>query len=399
MNELEHIMKKVLKRVEHPFYFYNLDQLKAHLENITKVLDPDIKLWYACKANPLSAILKILRNLNFGIDIASMGELEQVMNVGIPGDEIIATGPAKSKKYLETLIDNNVTTIVIESLNQLKWLNQICIEKNIRQDVLLRLQLEWEDEDNVLGANKITPFGLGFKDWSAIDLDEFTEIDIRGFHIFQWGNILSVEKLTEIWSQTIEKTQELCIEKKINLDIIDIGGGLGVPYLSTQSPVDIEQINNVLTALKKKYKLKKIWMELGRFTVAECGYYLTKITDIKKVRGKDIIVTEGGINHCARVAITSESFPCSALDQSLSSELIAYQVHGPLCTSIDMLGEFDLPKDLKVDDWLVFSKAGAYGFTESMPYFLGHPIAAEVIYYNGDVVIPRPTKNATNWMV
>ena len=60
-------------------------------------LDPDFKLWYACKANPMSAILKIFRNLNFGIDVASQGELDQVLRSGIKADGVLSTGPAKSK--------------------------------------------------------------------------------------------------------------------------------------------------------------------------------------------------------------------------------------------------------------------------------------------------------------
>ena len=70
---------KTTKKQDSPFYFYDLDLLEGHLSYMSKTLDQDFKLWYACKANPMSAILKVFRNLGFGIDVASQGELDQAL--------------------------------------------------------------------------------------------------------------------------------------------------------------------------------------------------------------------------------------------------------------------------------------------------------------------------------
>ena len=107
--EIKKHIQTVIDRFDASFYFYDLDLLRSHLSQMAEILDPDIKLWYACKANPMSAILKVLRNLGFGIDVASSGELHQVLNSGIKGEHVIATGPGKSKSYLEHLIKNEVT--------------------------------------------------------------------------------------------------------------------------------------------------------------------------------------------------------------------------------------------------------------------------------------------------
>jgi diaminopimelate decarboxylase len=139
-------------------------------------------------------------------------------------------------------------------------------------------------------------------------------------------------------------------------------------------------------------------MELGRYAVAECGQYYTKIVDIKTVRGKNILVTEGGINHIARPALTHQAFPCTSF-KNCDDPLINYNVHGPLCTALDFLGSFDLPSNLQIGDWLVFHQAGAYGFTESMPYFLCHELAGEVIKYRCDLMTPRPPKTSYEWMI
>ena len=129
--------------------------LKNHLGLMSSVLDEDTTLWYACKANPMSAILKVFRNLGFGIDVASTGELDQALRSGIRPENIISTGPAKSKAYLETFLENNVETIVCESINQLKTLNEVSKENKIKSKALLRVQIDWGEGESVLGVIKL----------------------------------------------------------------------------------------------------------------------------------------------------------------------------------------------------------------------------------------------------
>lgn len=391
-------LTSVIERFDAPFFFYNLDALKAHLEQMAHNLDPDITLWYACKANPMSAVLKVLRNLGFGIDVASSGELHQVLNIGIKGEHIIATGPGKSKDYLSHLVKNGVGTIVLESLNQAYWLDEVCREQNKTVQALLRVQLTWEQGKSVLGGNDITPFGIGSEEWLQLDQAKTTHINICGYHAFQWGNILQVEELEKIWSTTTEHCLALSKQLNIPCDIIDLGGGLGIHYDLSDNKINFQTVHQTLKRIKDQYKLKKIWMELGRYTVGECGYYLNKIIDIKQARGQDIIVCEGGINHIARPALVDEYFPISALYQQ-DEKTKKFHVHGPLCTALDFLGEFELPANLEIGDWIVHHKTGAYGFTESMPYFLCHKLPGEVISYNGDLMIPRPPKTSYDWMI
>ena len=74
-NDYREKLVSMIKRLDTSFFFYDLDTLNDHLRSMSDIVNPDIKLWYACKANPMSAILKVLRNLGFGIDVASAGEL------------------------------------------------------------------------------------------------------------------------------------------------------------------------------------------------------------------------------------------------------------------------------------------------------------------------------------
>lgn len=391
-------IQSVIDRFDAPFFFYDLDKLKKHLEYMKDGLDPDITLWYACKANPMSAVIKVLRNLGFGIDVASSGELHQVLNAGIDPKYILATGPGKSKEYLTHLVRSGLKTIVLESLNQAYWLDEVCKEEGKKVDCLLRVQLSWNEGKSVLGGDEITPFGISHSEWLELDKSKITNLNIIGYHVFQWGNILDTSRLEEIWSKTVESIQGLAQQLGFPVKVLDLGGGLGIPYDFNSQSLDFKEVQVILKSVKDKYKLSKIWMELGRYTVGECGYYLTKIVDMKSVRGRNLIVCDGGINHIARVALVNQAFPAKAFKKSDAKEK-TYHVHGSLCTALDFLGEFSFPEDIQIGDWLVFHKTGAYGFTESMPFFLCHMLPGEVIYYGGDLMIPRPPKTSYDWMI
>jgi diaminopimelate decarboxylase len=386
------------QKQESPFFFYDLDFLEHHLKEMSKVLGPDFKLWYACKANPMSAILKVFRNLNFGIDVASQGELDQALRSGVKPHEILSTGPAKSKKYLRALLENDVNIIVLESIQQALDLNEISRALGKKPKALLRVQLSWDGGGSVLGGGEITPFGIGPDEWEEYPFKELHHIEIIGLHAFQWGNILNLDDLEDIWDRTCKRLTEFSKKNNISLEVLDLGGGIGIPYEEGKNPLQFSEIYKILLKLKDKYRLNKIWMELGRFSVGECGYYFAKVIDKKKVRGKNILVLGGGINHIARPALVGQSFPCQLFRDS-KEEKESFQVHGPLCTALDQLGTFELPQDIGLDDWLVFSKVGAYGFTEAMPFFLCHDLPSENIFYKGDFMTPRPSKTSSDWMV
>lgn len=396
MLRTDHV-KEMMNRFQSSFFFYDLDQFETHLSQIKKTLHPDIKIWYATKANPLSEILCTLHGKGFGIDVASLGELKQARSSGFQNKKIIATGPAKSKNYLARLLEAEVGMIVLESLNQLKDLNDVAQKLGVKQNALLRIQLDWNEGESVLGGSKITPFGLGVSDWIETNLKNYPNVNIKGVHCFQWGNILDAMELKKVWTPTIEAARDLSLKMGFKLDVMDLGGGLGMSYKDDQE-LQFKDVHDVLVELKAKYELNEIWLELGRYSIGKFGSYFTKIVDIKSVRGKEIIVTEGGINHIARPALVGEAFPCEAFMNS-PLETKPFAIHGPLCTALDFLGEFSLPKDLKVGDWLEFKKAGAYGFTESMPNFLCHDLPGEAILLNNELIVPRAPKSHLDWMV
>jgi len=267
---------------------------------------------------------------------------------------------------------------------------------------LLRVQLQWpEGEKNPLGGNTLTPFGLSVQEWQGVQISDYPNVDICGLHIFQWGNMLSNEKMYSLWGQMVAPLTNLAADIGMELKILDLGGGLGIDYLGEKqhggSTLSWQQIITDLADIKAQAGVEELWLELGRFAVAECGYYVVPVVDRKMNYDQEQLVLAAGINHIIRPAITEQPFPVTLLRQSNEQEQ-AFDIHGPLCTSMDKLGHLLLPQDVNVDDKLVFGYCGAYGFTESMPFFLCHQLAAEYVIQDDKLVEIRPAQPASSYL-
>jgi len=388
---------------EQGYFVYQLEALKKHLAKLQQ--QDVVKLWFAVKANPLSKIIQTLDSTSFNFDVASSGELAQVLAQGISPERVLNTGPAKSKKQLKNFVKQGVRTFVVESLNQLKWLNEVMLAQEPTEQalvnkptVLLRVQLQWPDgEKNPLGGNSLTPFGLSVQEWKNIHVDDYPALDICGLHIFQWGNMLSNEKMYLLWGQMVEPLTNLATDIGMKLSILDLGGGLGIDYLGDGNTLSWQQIIADLASIKAQAGVKELWLELGRFAVAECGYYVVPVVDRKINYEQEQLVLAAGINHIIRPAITDQPFPVTLL-RSSTAQSQSFDIHGPLCTSMDKLGHLTLPSDVNVDDKLVFGYCGAYGFTESMPFFLCHQLAAEYVFQDGQLVEVRAALPATSYL-
>ena len=390
---------------EQGYFVYQLDALKAHLATLQQ--QDVIKLWFAVKANPLSKIIQTLDGEGFNFDVASAGELNQVLAQGIDPSRILNTGPAKTKKQITAFVKKGVNTFVVESLNQLNWLNEVILEQEQshyeeKPQVLLRVQLQWnEGEKNPLGGNSLTPFGLSVAEWQNIHADNYPSLNLCGLHIFQWGNMLDNEKMFSLWSQMIPPLADLAKNIGMTLDVLDLGGGLGIDYLSEGKTLSWSKVIEDLAIIKEKAGVKELWLELGRFAVAECGYYVVPVVDRKMNYEQEQLVLAAGMNHLIRPAITDQPFPVRILREGFNENdtpMQNFDLHGPLCTSMDKLGHLPLPSDIAVGEKLVFGYTGAYGFTESMPFFLCHELAAEYVFQNGTLTQVRAALPASSYL-
>ena len=137
---------KVIEDLGYSFFYYDIDAFKMHIQSMINIKDDALKLWYACKSNPASSIINAISDTSFGIDVSSLGELNQALSNGISGTRILSTGPSKTKDYLRVLIENNVEIIVFFLfINSTEANENIMILKLKDGEVVIEL---FEDKDH-----------------------------------------------------------------------------------------------------------------------------------------------------------------------------------------------------------------------------------------------------------
>ena len=171
--------------------------------------------------------------------------------------------------------------------------------------------------------------------------------------------------------------------------LVNIGGGLGVPYFPGDMPLDARPIGLALEeALDARPDILRgsgFALELGRYLVAEAGVYLTRVVDVKTSHGERFAVVDGGLHHQLAASgnfgtVIRRNYPiaiATKFDRPTSGEAIS--IVGCLCTPLDRLGDKVMLPPVEAGDIIAIFLAGAYGASASPTAFLGHPPPREML--------------------
>ncbi len=171
------------------------------------------------------------------------------------------------------------------------------------------------------------------------------------------------------------------------IQLLNIGGGFGIPYFPGDEPLDIEPIaenlDNLLPKIQATMPSAEVVIELGRYLVGESGIYVCRVVDRKISRGEVFLIVDGGLHHHLAASgnfgqVLRKNYPVLIGNRITGQGGEMVSVTGPLCTPLDLLAsKMELPH-ATIDDLVVVLQSGAYGLTASPIGFLSHPNPAEV---------------------
>ena len=359
-----------------PCFAYRRSTAEASFKALRAAVPPRVRLAYAMKANPHSGLLACFAALGASFDCASLGELRRVSELRLPPGRVFFAGPGKRAEELKLALELGVR-VQAEGFEDLARLEELATEE---VTVNLRVHpLGVEEGSRILGGSGPSAFGVDEE--QVPDLlaraARLKRVTIRGLHAFAASNQRSARTLLDIHGRILDLAKRLHLEHGLAFEQIDLGGGLGVPYAEGEDALDLAAFGQGLAALLARHAWfqGELILEPGRFLAAPCGVYLARVVRVKESRGTRFAILEGGVNHLLRPALTGQAFPVRAVGKTGPPHPTT--LAGPLCTSLDRLGEADLP-DLAPGDLLAFGMTGAYGFTEAMTHFLSHPVPPEV---------------------
>lgn len=407
--------EELAERFGTPLYVYDLDVIDRQVSVLQAELPPNAELAYAVKANPALAVVAHLGALGLGADVASGGELATALRAGIPAERIVMTGPGKRDAELRAAVragGTGIRAITVESLGELGRLETIAHDAGRRQPVMLRAAVS--EAGRVERVRLVGDDGAGKFGMDATDLIDGTRIAARsphlallGLHAFGASNVVDAGALVAHVAATGRSARELAMVAGTTVRIVDAGGGLGIPYAEQDAALDLGSLGRGLAEVAAAWADDEILaearllLEPGRFLVGPSGAYLARVVDVKTVNGTTVAVLDGGVHHVLRPALVGQEHRVRLFSLGSSGDsacTVPVTVAGPLCSGLDILAVGAVMTVPRVGDLMAVLDVGAYGFTESMPYFLSHPIPAEVLVRNGAAALIRPRLDPGEWL-
>jgi len=394
-------------------YVYDLDVIDGQVAALRAVLPPVVELAYAVKANPALAVVTHLGRLGLGADVASGGELETVRRSGIAADAIVMTGPGKRDDELRSAVTAGIRAITVESPGELARLESIAAAAGRRQSVMLRAAVSEGDRlerVRLVGDDGAGKFGMDAADLLAAARRAVASpyLELLGLHAFGASNVLDAGGLVEHVASTVAMARRVARAVGTSLRLVDAGGGLGIPYEPHQESLDLVRLGAGLHAITAGWATDpvlrdaRLLLEPGRFLVGPAGAYLARVVDRKTVDGSVVAILDGGVHHLLRPALVGQEHRIRSLgthaDAAPNGRVLPLTVAGPLCSGLDVFSQAAVMSPPEVGDLLAVLDVGAYGFTESMPLFLSHPIPAEVAVRGGRAALIRPRVDPGRWL-
>lgn len=209
-----------------------------------------------------------------------------------------------------------------------------------------------------------------------------------GLHVYIGTRILEADAIVDNCRQILELAERLQNAVGATAPLIDFGGGLGVPYFDGEPGLDMARLGRGLGALLQERHRRcpgtRYLLETGRYVVAECGHFITKVRRVKRNKGTLWALTSGGTNqfsaHAFMGGMLRRNFPIELVTRTAGGEgRSTVTVCGPLCTPSDIIGAGVSLPPLAAGDVLAVRFAGAYGYSVSPQGFLSHATPAEVL--------------------
>lgn len=371
-----------------PLYVTDEQRLRENYRNVYNAFSQyiDTKIHYACKANTSLAVLAVLAQEGSGVDAVSIGEVMTAIKAGIPPEDIMYTGVNVSDAEMKAVTDHGVM-INVDSVSQLERLAKI--NKELPISFRITPEVGSGHSDKVVTGKKGSKFGIP-KDDVIKTYRRAAELgfDIKGIHAHIGSGGQTVQPFLDAMDVLTETVNELK-EFGIDIEFIDMGGGIGVPYKMNDEEMDLNELAvNVTDIILENTDVRKLILEPGRYVVCDTTVLLTRCVDVKDAGTKKYIGVDAGFNTLVRPAMY-DSYHYVALGNKFGKAATAkYEVVGPICESGDYLAHDRALPDPSEGDVVVVYNAGAYGFSMSSNYN-SRPLCREVLVNGGKAELIR----------
>lgn len=373
------VLEELAQRFGTPLYVYSKALIEANWRKFSAHWPSPHQLCYAVKANSNLAVLNVLAKLGAGFDIVSVGELERVIKAGGAAQKVVFSGVAKSAAEMATALEYGIGCFNVESVAELKRLNDVAGEQGVQAPVSLRVNpnVDAQTHPYIATGLRANKFGIAmeqaadaFREAAALE-----HIKVIGADCHIGSQLLNTAPFLDAADIMLNLIIQLRSEG-IDISHLDMGGGVGIAYQQEQTP----DIGAYLTALRKRCEQVDnltLMLEPGRAIVGNAGVLLTQVEYLKPGSDKQFMLVDAGMNDLLRPSLYQAWHEIKPIKQASGASSQLYDVVGPVCETGDFLGH---ARHIAAEqgDILAVMNAGAYGFTMSSNYN-SRPRAAEIM--------------------
>jgi diaminopimelate decarboxylase len=372
-------VRGIAETVGTPFYLYSLNTLESHFRAFQNAFSKvDHLICFSAKANSNIAILRIFVRMGGGVDVVSGGELFRSMKASASPDKIVYSGVGKREEEIEYALELPILMFNIESTQELILIDRIAGRMRTKAPIALRVNPDVDPKTHpyISTGLKKNKFGINLQ--KSLD-------DYRLANTLPNVKVIGVSchigsQLTEVrpFVEAVQRIKELVLKLRaegMNIQYMDIGGGLGITYNQEEPPHPRDYARALMKELKEIDCT--LILEPGRVIVGNAGVLVTKVLYTKEGDEKNFIVVDAAMNDLIRPSLYGSYQRVQPVHRSDRPEWMA-DVVGPICESSDFLAkDRKLPK-AEQGDLLAVMSAGAYGFSMSSNYN-SRPRVAEVL--------------------
>lgn len=342
-----------------PRYVYHLPTVRqrAHaLQNMTNV----DRCWYPVKANTHPEVLRAVADAGFGLECVSPGELAAARSA-VPDAPLLFTPSMAGRREFEIAFDMGAR-VTLDALYPLAHWGELFAGKS----VFLRVDpgRGAGHHGKVRTGGNASKFGLPLAHLEDfLNLAARHEVTVAGLHAHAGSGVLDVAHFASIAAQLASLAERID-----TVDVLDIGGGLGVPAHPGEQPLDIDALDTALAEVRRAYPHYALWLEPGRYVVAESGALLARVTQLKDKGTQHYLGVDAGMHNLLRPALYGAWHEITNLTRAGETADVLYQVVGPICESGDILGADRRLPAAAGGDVMLIGQTGAYGAAMASGY-------------------------------
>jgi diaminopimelate decarboxylase len=379
----------IAQKVQTPFYCYSSAAIETSFNDYQQAFsEQDTLICYAVKANSNQAVLATLAKLGSGADVVSMGEIRRAIAAGIPAKRIVYSGVAKTQEEIQYALSLGIFQFNVESEPELELISKVATSVDATAAISFRINPDVcaQTHAKISTGKAENKFGIPISK-AKIAYEraaQLSGIKVQGVDVHIGSQLTNLAPFEEAYQRIAELVVELRTAGH-DINVIDVGGGLGITYLDEVIPS--KQAYADMVEAQLGHLNCKIVLEPGRSLLGNAGILVSNVVYVKSGEERQFLMLDAGMNDLIRPSMY-EAFHQILAVNNKNKPLTTYDVVGPVCETGDTFAKARQVHQCSTGDLVAIMSSGAYGAVMSSSYNT-RMLAPEVLVKDNDFAVVR----------